>query len=99
VFSRPQEDNPRSFLKTMAITVNRIPSKSPNPPSHVMDYIDSNMESLRNKYKDFNLIESVPTTLGAIVAHRVIYTHHRNKSLTIGMMKGNKIYNSSASPA
>jgi len=78
---------------SVTISVHQIPPNVDNAPANGREYNEANMTELKNKYEDFHLIESAPSTLGGNFAHRAIYGLGGAKHFSIGTLKGNKIYN------
>jgi eukaryotic-like serine/threonine-protein kinase len=78
---------------SVTILVNQIPPNVNNAPTNGKEYVEANITDLKNKHDDFILVESVPSILGGNIAHRATYVQGEAKTLGIGTIKGNKIYN------
>jgi hypothetical protein len=58
---------------SVIILVNQVSPNINNAPINVREYVESNITVLKNKHDDFDLIESVPSTLGGNNALRATY--------------------------
>lgn len=77
-------------LPTVTILVRRAP---PNVYNEPVEYVETNMQTLTKKHNSFELIESVPSILGANNAHRATYILGGIKHCSIATIIGNRIYN------
>jgi hypothetical protein len=58
----------------------------------LIEWIEGNIQNLKNKNSNFVLIESLPTTLANLPAHQLVYTDSGYQSLAVATKKGNTIY-------
>ena len=58
----------------------------------LIEWIEGNIQDMKNKHSDFVLIESLPTTLANLPAHQLVYTDSGYQSLVVVTKKGNSIY-------
>jgi hypothetical protein len=58
----------------------------------LIEWIEVNIQDLKNKNSDFVLIESLPTTLANLPAHQFVYTESGHQALGVATKKGNTIY-------
>jgi PsbP-like protein len=94
-FRRPKESHSDPFLERVGIAIMDVSPDLVNSPSHVIlkEHIDGNIADLRNRFPDFRLMESAPTTVAGNEAHQLVYIERGTKNLAIFTVNGNKLYN------
>lgn len=94
-FRRRKETVSDPFLERIGIAVIDIPSDLVSSPSNVIlkEYIERNIVDLKNRFRDFSLMESAPTTVARNEAHQLVYIERGTKNLAVFTVKGNKVYN------
>lgn len=86
-FLSPAENSEDSFLEALSISVQEIPENQ-----SLTEWIEANIQDMKNKHHDFVLIDSLPTTIANLNAHQLVYTESGYQSLCVVTKKGNLIY-------
>jgi hypothetical protein len=86
-FLSPSESSVDPFLEALSIAVQEISANYT-----LEEWIEANIQDMKNKHSDFVLVESLPTTVANLPAHQFIYTEEGYQSLCVATKKGNSIY-------
>jgi hypothetical protein len=86
-FLSPSENSVDPFLEALSIAVQEISENYT-----LTEWIEANIQDMKNKHSDFVLIESLPTTVANLPAHQLVYTENGYQSLCVATKKGNSIY-------
>lgn len=86
-FLSPSENSDDSFLEALSISVQE------NSENYTLtEWVEANIQDMKNKHPDFVLIDSLPTTIANLTAHQLVYTDSGYQSLCVVTKKGNSIY-------
>jgi len=86
IFYSPREDPSDTYFDCLGIAIQE------NYMMDLQHFVDGNIQNLRQTNPDFVLVESLPTTLSCIPAHKLEYTENGFKTLCVVAIKDNKVY-------
>jgi len=87
IFKSPQESPSDTLFESVDISSCNIPTNK--TLEQVMQEL---IHDLEKKYKDFTLIEIVPTTLARRQAHRIVYDAGGKRCMGVVTIEKNKVY-------
>jgi eukaryotic-like serine/threonine-protein kinase len=92
IFLSQSENLTDPFLEGLAVSIEIFDYT-------LIQWIEASIDHMKNKYSDFVVIESLPTTLANLPAHQLVYTGGEIKqslyvyqTLCVATKKGNSIY-------
>jgi hypothetical protein len=87
VFKSPKESPSDMIFESVGIGLHNAP-----PNLTLEQVVQVYINRHRQEYYDFNLIESVPTTLGRRQAHRIVSDAKGKRFMGVVMVEKNKVY-------
>src|SRR5215217_6306706 len=87
-FKSPKDSASDPYLEPVGISLTPVPSNTA-----LEHYVQLNINHSRNKHSDFLVIESTPTIIADMPAHRLVYTESGYKTLFIVIIKESTAYN------
>jgi serine/threonine-protein kinase len=93
IFRSPPENASDTKLENLVIQVANLPFQNIS----LEELHNANLDNLRNSLTDFELIESVATTIAYSPAHKIVFTnreddHDRHKTIQVLTIKEDKSY-------
>ena len=85
-FMSPKESPSDPFMESFNVATEDVPDVT------LQSLVDSSVANKKQSDPSFVLIESVPTTLGGIPAHQIVFTESELKSLCVMALKQRKSY-------